>query len=59
MKKPTKKQLLDLLIKTSTLLQTHQMKEEKILKGYTLAANLGEEATQLSNEITNVLVKSL
>jgi hypothetical protein len=58
MKKPTKKELLNLLRKTSTLLQTHQMKEEKILKGYTLAANLGEEATNLSNEITSILIKS-
>ena len=58
MKKPTKKQLTDLLRKTSSLLQTHQMKEEKILKGYTLAANLGDEATNLLNDITTVLVKS-
>ena len=56
MKKPTKKQMLDLLRKIAYKFNEHQHEESKILKGYTLAANV-EGLTELSMEITRMTVK--
>ena len=56
MKKPTKKQMLDLLKKIGYKLNEHQHEEGKILKGYTLAANV-EGLTELSMEITNITAR--
>jgi len=41
-----------LLGKVAQMLQEHQHNETKLLKGYTLAANLGDAWTDLLNEIT-------
>ena len=56
MKKPTKKQMLDLLKKIAYKFNEHQHEEGKILKGYTLAANI-DGLTELSTEITNITAK--
>ena len=56
MKKPTKKQMLDLLKKIAYKFNEHQHEEGKILKGYTLAANI-DGLTELSTEITNIITK--
>lgn len=44
-----------LLGKVAGMLQEHQHEEKKILKGYTLVANLGEEWNEILNEITRFL----
>jgi len=45
---------IEILIKVAGLLQEHQKEDKKILAGYTLAANLGEDATEISNEIARL-----
>jgi len=52
MKQETK--AIEILIKVAGLLQEHQKEDKKILAGYTLAANLGEDATEISNEIARL-----
>lgn len=53
--KPTEKQLVDLLREVAGILNTHQMENREILRGYSLAANLPEfETTQ--QKITSVLM---
>jgi hypothetical protein len=39
-------------------LNAHQYEEKKILKGYTLAANLGEKATEFSTRAVNIITKA-
>lgn len=48
--------MLDLLKKIGYKLNEHQHEEGKILKGYTLAANV-EGLTELSMEITNITAR--
>lgn len=57
MKKPTKKELIEMLEKVCYKLNEHQKEDSKILKGYTLAANV-EGLTELLNESTCILAKA-
>lgn len=56
MRKATKKELIDLLKKISYKFNEHQTKDSKILKGYTLAANI-DGLTELNNEILIITTK--
>lgn len=56
MKKPTKKQMLDLLREIGYKFNEHQRTDSKIMAGYTLAANV-EGLTELSTKITNITTK--
>jgi hypothetical protein len=55
-KKPTKKQLIALLKKISYKFNEHQTKDDRILRGYTLCANI-EGLTELNNEILQLTHK--
>ena len=46
--------MLEILTRMNDLLQQHQKQDSKILAGYTLAANLGEEATNILNDCTKI-----
>lgn len=57
MKQPTKKQLIELLRKIGQKFNEHQHEDSKLIRGYTLAANV-EGLTELSNEIVRVTCRS-
>lgn len=47
-------QMLEILTQVNNLLSEHQKQDSKILAGYTMAANLGDEATSISNKLTSL-----